>query len=493
MNILLVYPEFPVTHWNFRYVLSLVSKKAVEPPLGLLTVASMLPGSWNKKLVDMNVSKLCDGDIKWADMVFISGMDIQRKSFDKAVLRCKKLGAEIVAGGPMVTEFPDSFESIDYLILNEAEITLPQFLNDLSDGNPKRIYSTEEFPDLKSTPVPDWSLINLKHYATMDLQYSRGCPFDCEFCSITALFGRRPRVKTTEQFLSELTALNEAGWQGSVFIVDDNFIGNKKILKTEFLPALVQWQEEHGYPFFLNTEVSINLSDDEELMDLMVKAGFTACFVGIETPEDESLQECGKTQNRGRNMIDSVKALQRKGLNVSAGFIIGFDNDDENIFQKQFNFIQKSGIVNAMIGLLNAPYGTRLYRRLKSENRILEEFTGNNIDGSMNFIPKMNSEKLIDNYKKLVKKIYSPENYFKRLTTFLREYKLPDIKFKKDERSKLGVVVKVLLKLGLFQSKGKALFWKLLRDTIKTCPEKSSIAVTQSVYGLHFRKVADSL
>jgi radical SAM superfamily enzyme YgiQ (UPF0313 family) len=441
----------------------------------------------------MNVNKLKDRDIKWADLVFISGMVVQRKSFDQTVTRCKSLGARVVAGGPMVTERPEDFPEVDHLILNEAEITLQAFLDDLAAWSVQRVYKTDVFPDLKNTPVPDWSLLNMNQYVTMDLQYSRGCPFNCEFCSITALFGHRPRVKSSDQFLTELDSLYSAGWRSTVFVVDDNFIGNKNYLKTELLPGLIAWQKNHGYPFSFNTEVSVNLADDEELMDLMAKSGFTACFVGIETTDDDCLLECGKNQNRGRNLLESVKLMQRKGFNVSAGFIVGFDNDNEEIFERQFNFIQKSGIVNAMVGLLNAPYGTRLYKRLESENRIIKGLTGDNTDGSLNFVTKMDSDVLIRNYKKLVKKIYSPKYYFERLTTFLSEYKISEIKFGKKNKKWFSTVTKVILRLGFFQSKGKSQFWKLIRETIQAYPEKIVTAVTLSVYGLHFRKVADSL
>ncbi|MBI9105692.1 MAG: B12-binding domain-containing radical SAM protein [Spirochaetales bacterium] len=493
MKILLIYPEFPVTHWNFKHVLKLVAKKATEPPLGLITVASMLPKDWERKLVDMNVGRLKDSDIEWADMVFISGMIIQKKSFDQTVQRCKKLGVRVVAGGPMVTEQPENYPEPDHLILNEAEITLLPFLEDLTAGNPKRVYSSDVFPDITSTPIPDWSLLDMKRYVTMDLQYSRGCPFNCEFCSITALFGHRPRVKTAQQFIAELESLYNAGWCGHVFIVDDNFIGNKRYLKSDLLPGIIEWQKAHGYPFSFNTEVSINLADDEELMDLMADSGFTACFVGIETPDDESLSECGKTQNRGINMIDSVKRMQRKGLNVSAGFIVGFDSDDEDIFERQFNFIQKSGIVNAMVGLLSAPFGTRLYKRLEAENRIIEDPSGDNVDGSLNFKPKMNPDILIRNYKSLVKKIYSPKYFMERLATFLLEYKISDIKFGKSNKNIVSTAVRVFLRLGIFQSKGKRCFWKTIRTTITKYPKKITTAVTLLVYGLHFRKVADKL
>ena len=493
MNALLLNPEFPKTHWNFKYILKLISKKTTDPPLGLLTVSSLLPVSWNKILLDLNISKLKKRDLKWADLVFITGTDVQKSSFKYALKRCSNSGIKIIAGGPMVSQNQKEFPEIDHFILGEAENIIGDLLDDLADGKAERIYKNPDYPDIKKTPKPDWSLINMKDYATMDIQYSRGCPFDCDFCSISALFGKQLRIKSEIQFINEIDSLYHAGWTGNVFIVDDNFIGSKKILKDKLLPELTKWQKKHNYPFYFNTEVSINLADDEELMDMMIDSGFTSCFVGIETPDEECLSECGKKINMERNMMKSVKTLQRKGFNVSAGFIIGFDSDKENIFERQFDFIQKSGIVNAMVGLLNAPYGTKLYERLKAENRIIKTSRGNNVDGCLNFITKMDSEKLLYNYKKLVKRIYSPKNYSERINNFLSDYKMPEHVFSIKEEKKLITTAKVILKLGLLQSRGKYLFWKTIFITAKNYPSKIILAITLFVYGLHFRKIAETL
>ena len=493
MNALLIYPEFPETHWNFKHVLKLISKRATEPPLGLLTVSSFLPGTWNRKLIDMNVSKLHNKDIQWADLVFISGMDIQKSSFKNVLKRCSSFGTRIIAGGPMVTQNHDEFPEIDHFILGEAENTIQSFLDDLAKGKALKVYKSTDFPEITNTPVPDWSLINMRNYVFMDLQYSRGCPFDCEFCSIKTLFGNRLRLKDAKQFITELESLYSAGWTGNVFIVDDNFIGNKTKLKSSLLPELINWQRKNHYPFIFNTEVSINAADDEELIDMMIESGFTSCFIGIETPEEKSLAECGKKQNISVDMLGVIKKMQRKGLNVSGGFIIGFDSDEEDIFSKQYDFIQKSGIVNAMVGLLNAPPGTRLYKRLKAENRILNAMTGDNTDGSLNFITKMDSRKLIDNYKMLVQKLYSPKNYLERINTFLSEYKMPEQKFTIRENIRLITAVKVILKLGFLQISGKYYFWKMIFHTIRNYPSKLALAITLSVYGFHFRKIANSL
>jgi len=390
LKILLVYPQYPVTFWSFSHALKFVSKKAAFPPLGLLTIAAMLPEEWEKKLVDMNVTSLTDADIQWADYVFISAMVVQRDSVREVVSRCQKLGVKTVAGGPLFTTGFDEFDGIDHFVLGEAEITLPLFLDDIAKGNPKPIYTTDKCPDINNTPLPLWSLIDSHQYSSMSIQYSRGCPFDCEFCDIVVLNGHKPRTKGREQILAELDALYNYGWRSGVFIVDDNFIGNKKKLKAETLPAIIEWSKEKKYPFSFYTEVSINLAEDEELMQLMNEAGFDRIFIGIETPNEESLAECNKLPNKGRDLTALVKKLQNHSFEVQGGFIVGFDSDPISIFRSQINFIQNSGIVTAMVGLLNAPRGTKLYQRLKKENRLLKVFTGNNTDININFVPKMN-------------------------------------------------------------------------------------------------------
>jgi len=379
MKILLVYPEYPDTFWSFKHALKFISKKASLPPLGLLTVAALLPKEWEKKLVDMTATALIDRDIKWADYVFIGAMSIQKESVKKIIAQCKRLGTKIVAGGPLFTSGYEDFEDdVDYFILNEAEITLPLFLEDLKRGRLKHIYKSDQFPDIKKTPIPLWELADLNKYVTMCIQYSRGCPFNCDFCDVTFLFGHKMRLKAKDQILAELDSLYLQGWRGGVFIVDDNFIGNKRELKNEVLPAIIDWMEERKYPFSFTTQASINLSDDEELMHLMVQAGFGSVFVGIETPNEESLIECNKIQNKNRDLIACVKKIQKFGLIVNGGFIIGFDSDPLSIFESMIKFVQKSGIVSAMVGLLNAPRGTKLYQRLVKENRLLKEATGDN-------------------------------------------------------------------------------------------------------------------
>jgi len=495
LNILLVYPRYPDTFWSFRHALKFIFKKATFPPLGLLTVAAMLPEEWEKKLVDMNTTTLTDKDLKWADYVFMSAMVAQQNSAREVIDRCKKLGTKIVAGGPFFSPgYEDSgfFDDIDHLVFNEAENIMPLFLEDLEKGCAKHIYTFEERPDIRKTPVPLWSLINKRKYQMMSIQYSRGCPFNCEFCDIIILNGHRPRTKDKNQVIAELDALYDMEWRGSVFFVDDNFIGNKRKLKSEILPAIIKWMEEKKHPFSFFTEASINLADDEELMRLMSEAGFDMVFVGIESPNEESLVECNKLPNKNRDLLASVKKMQRYGLQVQGGFIVGFDSDPLSIFKSQIDFIQKSGIVTAMVGVLMAPPETRLYKRLKKENRLLVGGTGDNTDGSTNFIPKMGRETLARGYKHVVDTIYAPKQYYERIRTFLKEYK-PRNKWKlKISLLYIAGWIRSIWVLGV-KEKGRIHYWKLFVWTLLKKPKTFPLSMTLAVEGFHFRKVAEKV
>jgi radical SAM superfamily enzyme YgiQ (UPF0313 family) len=488
MRILFVYPEFPDTFWSFKHALKFVRKKAGSPPLGLLTVAAMLPDGWEKRLVDLNVTHLTTNDLAWADYIFISAMIVQRDAARAVIARCKDAGVKVVAGGPLFTMEHEQFPEVDHFVLNEAELTLPPFLTDLANGCPKHIYTTTEFPDIHLTPAPLWHLVNLKHYDTASIQFSRGCPFSCDFCNVTSLLGHRPRTKTSAQIIAELDGLYALGWRKSIFFVDDNFIGNKKQIKGEVLPALIEWRKgKTGVPF--STEVSINLVDDPELLSLMTQAGFDTVFVGIETPNEDSLIECSKNQNKGRDLVESVKQLQRAGLQVQGGFIVGFDNDTPSIFQQQIDFIQKSGIVTAMVGLLQAPLGTRLYERMQKEGRLVKEFSGDNADGSTNIIPKMGLEPLRDGYRKLLSQIYTPQFYYERVMTFLREYHPPEVRFTLDPQSILALG-RSIYQLGI-RGVERVHYWKLFFWTLFRRPRLFPLAITLAVMGYHFRQVAE--
>ncbi|MFP4036505.1 MAG: B12-binding domain-containing radical SAM protein, partial [Desulfobacteraceae bacterium] len=458
MKSLLIYPEYPDTFWSFKHALKFIHKKAAHPPLGLLTLGGMLPQDWPKRLVDANVTRLTDKDLAWADCVFISAMAVQKESAYAIISRCKAAGLMVVAGGPLFTSEPERFEDVDHFVLNEAELTLPRFLEDLNKGCPKRIYSTTEFADIKKTPPPLWELAELKKYAGMSIQFSRGCPFDCEFCNVTALFGHRPRIKTAGQIIRELDDLYNRGWRGNVFFVDDNFIGNKRYLKEALLPAVIQWRKGKTGMHF-NTEASVNLADDEELMRLMVEAGFDSVFIGIETPAEEGLAECNKRQNTHRDLVESVKRIQRSGLQVQGGFIVGFDSDTPSIFEKQIEFIQKSGIVTAMVGLLQAPAGTRLYERMKTEGRLLGPMSGDT-DGTTNIIPRMGFDMLFEGYRSIMSHIYSPKYYYQRVKVFLREYRCPEVHSKLDFQHFLAFL-RSAFRLGIV-GRERFQYWRLL-------------------------------
>ena len=498
MKALLVYPSYPDTFWSFKHALKFISKKAVHPPLGLLTLASMLPDEWEKRLRDMNVEALEDKDLEWADYVFISAMAVQKESIKEIVHRCKKRGVKIVAGGPLFTAAHEDFKGIDHFVLNEAEITLPFFLADLEKGVAEHIYASDEFPDIRQTPIPRWDLAPMKKYVSMNIQYSRGCPFNCEFCDITVLYGRKVRTKGKDQILGELESLYSTGWRGSVFFVDDNFIGNRGKLKRDILPAIIEWMKKRKNPFTFSTEASINLSDDEELMQMLVQAGFDAIFVGIETPDEESLAECSKFQNRNRDLVGCVQKIQKFGLRVRGGFIVGFDNDSPSIFERQIDFIQKSGIITAMVGILNAPRGTSLYKRIVREGRLLEDISGDNTDFTTNIVPKMGFEKLNNGYRRVISGIYSPKPYYDRVKNFLKEYRpLKKRSFHfhpghiRFHFGYSGAFFKSIWSLGIRDGE-RAHYWKLLFWSLFRRPRAFPMAITYAIYGFHFRKVFQS-
>ena len=486
MKTLLVYPEFQDTFWSFKHALKFIRKQAALPPLGLLTFAAMLPPEWEKRLVDTNVRKLRDRDLAWADVVCISAMIAQQDSVRELIARCRAAGKTIVAGGPLFTRGHDQYPDVDHFVLNEAEETLPEFLRDFAAGRARRVYSTPRFANLRDTPVPLWELAELSRYGSMSLQFSRGCPFDCEFCDVTAQFGHRPRLKSAAQVTAELDRLHAAGWRGPVFFVDDNLIGNKHVLKTELLPALIAWQRRHrrGLPFY--TEASINLADDPELLRLMSEAGFDTVFIGIETPDAASLVECNKRQNQGRDLVADVKRIQRAGLQVQGGFIVGFDSDAPTIFQRQVDFIQQSGIVTAMVGLLNALPGTKLHTRLEREGRLTSRTTGNNGDGTLNFASRMPARQLVDGYKSILRRIYAPRPYYQRIRTLLREYRRPRIAGAMSWRHGFALGYSGL-RLGIL-GRERIQYWRLMLWTLCRRPSQLQLAVTLAIYGHHFRK-----
>jgi len=488
MNVLLTYPEFPDTFWSYKHALKFIRKKAFAPPLGLLTVAAMLPPDWNLRLIDLNVTELADGDLTWADYVFVSAMTVQRDSAREVIDRSHASGTPVVAGGPLFTEEHERFPDVDHFVLNEAEVTLTPFLEDLRLGSVQRIYTSDTFPDIRQTPAPRWELADLRHYGSVSIQYSRGCPFNCDFCNVTALFGHRPRAKSARQLIAEFDALYAQGWRGSVFFVDDNLIGKRDELKQEVLPALIAWrQDKVGLSF--STEVTIDLADDDELMDLMATAGFEQVFVGIETPHEESLAECSKHQNRKRDLADSVRRIQRAGMQVQGGFIVGFDSDPPSIFRRQMEFIQRTGIVAAMVGLLQAPHGTRLYDRLLGEGRILGDLSGDNVSGLTNIVPKMGIEQLRTGYRWLLEQLYSPKLYYERVRTLLIEVQPPKVRTHLDLEHVLALF-RSIYRLGIVGVE-RVHYWKLFFWTLLRRPRLFPTAITLAICGYHFRMVAE--
>ncbi len=490
MHVLMVSPRTPATFWSFEHVLPFVGRKAAFPPLGLLTVAAMLPREWTIELVDLNTRPLRDGEIDRADVLFISAMIVHEASAREVIARAKARGKPVVAGGPLFTTGSERFPEVDSCVIGEAEDLMPSLVADLEGGRLRTRYVAERKPDVSRTPLPRWDLLRLRDYATMPLQFSRGCPFDCEFCDITAVYGRVPRVKTPDQMITELESLLGAGWKGHIFVVDDNFIGHKVKVKA-LLHRLIKWRRERRATVTFSTEASMNLADDPELIDLMVRAGFKRVFIGIESPQEESLNECRKVQNTRRDLVETIRALHRAGLAVMGGFIVGFDHDREGIFAAQRRFIQDSGVVTAMVGLLTALPGTKLHTRLTREGRLLGPSTGNNLDTTVNFVPTLARSTLVEGYRELVKHLYAPSPYYRRIRTFLRDYRPggPSMRFELDD---LVALIRSMWVLGVAQP-GRLQYWQLLVQAALMHPRAFGEAMSLAIMGYHFRTVARHL
>jgi radical SAM superfamily enzyme YgiQ (UPF0313 family) len=494
-NFLLVYPEIPKnTYWSFEYALSFIDKKCSMPPLSLITVASFFPNTCHLKLVDMNIETLNEKEIMWADAVFVSAMIVQKKSLNDVIKMCNRFNKPIIAGGPYPTTSYDDIVGVDHFLLGEIEDTFLTFFDDFRKGIAKKIYPAPAPPSLSNTQVPRFDLLKLNAYASMSIQYSRGCPFHCEFCDIWIIYGNRSRVKSSENVIRELDTLYRLGWRRPVFIVDDNFIGNKRRLKKELLPALKQWQQDHDFVYRFFTETAINLADDDELLDLMRECGFNEVFIGIETPSKKALRETGKIQNLKMDLFQAVRKIQKKGLEVMGGFVIGFDSDKEDIFERQISFVQKAGIPKAMIGILAALPATKLYHRLESEGRILYDSDGNNTHNmETNFITGMDRVKLKNGYRKILETLYDNnlKNYFTRCSTcldHLGENKLYNRKIYPGE-------IATLFKSFWYQTFTPYgyQYWKFLIRNIIKHPCKFSEFVRMAIQGHHFRIITQEL
>ncbi len=485
MNALLIYPKWSDTYWSFKYALPIAGKRSAFPPLGLLTIAALLPKHWKKRLVDTNVRRLTDADLEWADVALLSGMLVHKQDLLSILARCRAQDLRTVIGGPVTSSVEDLPRHADHVVVGEAEDLIAGLATDLEQGKAKPIYRARERPALDKTPLPDLSLINPKYYTGMSIQYSRGCPFNCEFCDIVEIYGRKPRTKSPAQVVAELDQLYEHKWRGWVFIVDDNFIGNKKKVK-ELLLVLAEWNQAHRRPYTFFTEASVNLADDPELLQLMKKASFDRVFLGIETPAEESLKEARKLQNTRRNLIESVRRIQRYGMEVMAGFIVGFDNDPENIFDRQVEFIQESAIPLAMVGLLEALPGTQLYRRLLREGRIVNEGNGNNMDCTLNFIPKMDPQRLVEGYRSILQRIYHPDAYYERVRRFLTQYS--PAHRRRHSLSDYVTLARSILKQGVL-GEARTSYWKFILGAATRNRNAFDTAITLAIMGYHFQKI----
>lgn len=496
MNIVLVWPEIPVTYWGGHFSTALIGKSAFMPPLGLLTVAALCPQEWTYRLVDINIRPLTDEDLAWADMVMMSGMVIQHKSMMEVLQRAKEAGKPIAVGGPHATSSPEKFDDATYLILDEGEVTLAPFLADLANGTVQRSYTADgDKPDITQTPVPRYDLLDVTAYTHMCVQYSRGCPFACEFCDITTLYGRKPRTKTPEQIVGELQRIYDTGFRGEVFLVDDNFIGNKKNVKA-MLPSLIEWMEAHDHPFWLYTEASINLADDDELLELMGRAGFHSVFIGIESPSLESLRETHKYQNVHGDLLSKVHKIQEHGMEVMAGFIVGFDNDTEDIFERQIEFITAARIPMAMVGPLNAMPNTQLWVRLTNEGRLHSDFDGDTF-GFCNFKTAMPEVTLVRGYRHVLATLYTAENFFKRLKAVIgsldssRNQRFGRLS-QATQRRYLFPLLSGLLRMGGEDGYRKQC-WQFMLWVLRNHPDKWLYALCRAITGYHFIRYTSSV
>ena len=496
-NALFVYPKFPPSYWGFQYALEFMGKKSSMPPLGLLTIAGMFPDNYAMKVVDMNIEPLTDAHLQWADVVFTSTMIVQKESLYEVAERCNQADVPIIAGGPHPTSYYDNIKAetdatINHFLFGEVEEIFEDFLTDFESGVAKEVYRETRKPDITKTPLPRYDLIDINSYGSMALQFSRGCPFNCEFCDITKLFGRVPRTKDNEQMLAEFEMLYKLGWEGSMFVVDDNFIGNKRDAM-RLLPAVAKWQEERQFPFSLYTEASVNLVEIPEMLDAMTEAGFNMVFLGIESPNDEALlgtskgQNTSKEEEAGSYLMRAIRKIQNKGIEVTGGFIIGLDGDTE--FDSHINFIQEAGIPMAMAGLLTALKETDLWHRLKQENRLLVESSGNNTDMSLNFVPEMPREELLTEYRRVISTLYDPtlKNYFARCLTLLQHMPKTHNNVRSIRTEELMAFVRSSQKQ-LFSKQGLEyvrFLAKVLKDYRPMFPE----AVRLAIMGYHLEKI----
>jgi radical SAM superfamily enzyme YgiQ (UPF0313 family) len=427
MRVLLLYPLFPKSFWSFDKALELIGRKVTLPPLSLLTVAAILPQTWEFRLVDRNVLPQTEADWSWADLVIISGMIVQKNDLLDLIGEAKRRGKIVVVGGPYVSSTPDAAKAAgaDFLVLDEGEITLPLLVQALERGETSGVIRANgEKPDVTNTPIPRFDLLDLSAYSDMSVQFSRGCPYQCEFCDIIVLYGRKPRTKTPAQLIAELQTLYDLGWRRSIFVVDDNFIGNKRNVKM-LLRELIPWMEAHDYPFGLSTEASVDLAQDQELLDLMFAANFDTVFLGIETPDTDSLSVTQKYQNTRHPLVEAVQNINRSGLAVMAGFIIGFDGEKKGAGDRIIDFVEATAIPHALFSMLQALPTTALWERLEREGRLLSKSDEANIHQTtlINFIPTRPIEDIAREYVQCFWDLYDPKSYLARVYRHFLEMK----------------------------------------------------------------------
>ncbi|MEL6223960.1 MAG: DUF4070 domain-containing protein [Cyanobacteria bacterium J06627_8] len=494
MRALLVYPRFPKTFWSYEKILELVNRKVLLPPLGLVTVAAILPQSWEFKLVDCNIRDVTDDEWAWADIVIMSAMIVQKGDILTQIAKAKQHGKRIAVGGPYPTSMPQEMRDagVDYLILDEGEITLPLFVEALERGDTSGEFTADgEKPSVTDTPIPRYDLLERDAYDSMSIQFSRGCPFQCEFCDIIVLYGRKPRTKTPAQLIAELQSLYDLGWRGGVFMVDDNFIGNKRNVKL-LLKELKDWQAEHKYPFRFDTEASLDLAEDDELIELMLECNFAAVFMGIETPDEGSLQLTKKFQNTRSPLLESIEKVTHSGLRVIAGFIIGFDGEKSGAGQRIVEFAEITGIPTTTFAMLQALPHTALWHRLEKEGRLREKDGNINQTTLMNFVPTRPVEDIAQEYIDAFRQLYEPEQYLDRVYRYFLKLGAPRVQpeFKLPEWVVVKALMIVFWRQG-FKRKTRWKFWHHFFHMLIKNPAVVEQYVTVCAHNEHFLEYRD--
>jgi radical SAM superfamily enzyme YgiQ (UPF0313 family) len=499
-NVLMVFPKFnPNSFWNLQPVCDIWGARCPAPPLGLITVAALLPQHWNIRLINRNAQALSDSDLDWADLVMTGGMLPQQDDALWLIDHCRARGTPVVVGGPDAMSSPDIYRHADFLVLGEAEGLIEQFIEAWSTGAKSGVFEGEKFQaDVTRSPTPRFDLLDISHYLYIGVQFSRGCPFNCEFCDIIELYGRVPRVKTNEQMLTELEALYRRGHRGHVDFVDDNLIGNKKALK-RLLPALAEWQRKRGYPFQFSTEASINLADDAELLAMLRAANFFAVFIGIESPDTATLISMQKKQNTRRGLAESVHKIYRAGIYVLAGFIVGFDTEKASIAGGMIECIEATGIPVSMVGLLTALPNTQLTRRLEKEGRLLPFAKGGGGDqctAGLNFVTLRPRRDVLADFRDILRSVYEPGAYFERVRRLGRALDRPHLAEKFSLMATLRdlrALFRVIACISFRRTDLRPLFWRTFMDCLRNRPRNIEYVVAMMVFYLHLGRFAEFL